>query len=94
MAAFEQAGAAIAPIYDMEQLVNDPHIKATEMLTTVEDDDLGPLKMQNLTFHLAQTPGRIRFSGRGLGQDNEEVYCARLGLDPVRVARLREEGVI
>jgi crotonobetainyl-CoA:carnitine CoA-transferase CaiB-like acyl-CoA transferase len=88
------AGAAIAPIYDMEQLVTDPHVQAAGMLTTVEDEDLGPLKMQNLPFQLAKTPGRIRFSGRGLGQDNDDIYAARVGLDPERVAQLREKGVI
>ena len=31
MAAFEEAGAALAPIYDVEQLVNDPHVQATAM---------------------------------------------------------------
>jgi crotonobetainyl-CoA:carnitine CoA-transferase CaiB-like acyl-CoA transferase len=94
MTAFEGAGAAIAPVYDMEQLVNDPHVRATEMLTTVYDEDLGPLKMQNLLFRLDASPGRIRFSGRGLGEDNEHVYAERLGLDPERLAALREEGVI
>jgi crotonobetainyl-CoA:carnitine CoA-transferase CaiB-like acyl-CoA transferase len=28
MRAFQQAGAAIAPIYDTEQVVNDPHVRA------------------------------------------------------------------
>jgi crotonobetainyl-CoA:carnitine CoA-transferase CaiB-like acyl-CoA transferase len=94
MTRFQEAGAAIAPIFDIEQLVNDPHVQATDMLATVEDDDLGPLKMQNLTFRLTATPGRIRFTGRGLGQDNEEVYAERLGLNRAHVTRLREKGVI
>jgi crotonobetainyl-CoA:carnitine CoA-transferase CaiB-like acyl-CoA transferase len=94
IAAFEQAGAAIAPIYDMEQVVNDPHVRATEMIATVQDEDLGPLKMQNLPFRLLGSPGRIRFAGRGLGQDNEQVYGERLGLDREHLAQLREEGVI
>jgi crotonobetainyl-CoA:carnitine CoA-transferase CaiB-like acyl-CoA transferase len=94
MAAFQEAGAAIAPIYDMEQVVNDPHVRATSMITSVADEDLGPLRMQNLVFRLLGSPGRIRFPGRGLGQDNEEVYAERLGLDQERVAKLREDGVI
>ncbi len=94
MAAFEQAGAALAPIYDTEQVVNDPHVQATGMVTTVEDEDLGPLKMQNLLFRLAASPGRIRFAGRGLGQDSDAVYAERLGLDDERLAQLREQGVI
>jgi crotonobetainyl-CoA:carnitine CoA-transferase CaiB-like acyl-CoA transferase len=94
MDAFEDAGAAIAPIYDMEQLVNDPHVRAAELITTVEDDDLGTLQMQNLSFRMLGTPGRIRFTGRGPGQDTEEVFGERLGLDADRLAELREKGVI
>jgi crotonobetainyl-CoA:carnitine CoA-transferase CaiB-like acyl-CoA transferase len=94
MAAFEEAGAAIAPIYDIEQLVNDPQVAALDAVTTVQDEDLGPLRMQNLMFRLSETPGAIRFPGRRLGQDNEPVYGERLGLCIERIAALREEGVI
>ena len=94
MATFEDAGAAIAPIYDMEQVVNDPHVRATQMITTVDDDDLGPLRMQNLPFHLTGSPGAIRFAGRKLAQDNEHVYAERLGLDRKRIEQLRADGVI
>jgi crotonobetainyl-CoA:carnitine CoA-transferase CaiB-like acyl-CoA transferase len=93
LAAFEHAGAAIAPIYDVEQLVNDPHVIARETVTTVDDEDLGPIKMQNLIFRLGETPGGIRWTGRRLGQDNDEVY-AELGLEPARLAELKEKGVV
>jgi crotonobetainyl-CoA:carnitine CoA-transferase CaiB-like acyl-CoA transferase len=94
MATFEQAGAAIAPIYDMEQVVNDPHVRATQMITTVDDEDIGPLRMQNLPFRLMGSPGAVRFAGRKLGQDNEHVYAERLGLDRERLEQLRQDGVI
>jgi crotonobetainyl-CoA:carnitine CoA-transferase CaiB-like acyl-CoA transferase len=94
VAAFEDAGAALAPIYDVEQLVNDPHIIERDTITTVADEDLGPLKMQNLLFRLLESPGRIRFAGRGLGQDNERIYGERLGLDGDRIAQLHADGVI
>jgi crotonobetainyl-CoA:carnitine CoA-transferase CaiB-like acyl-CoA transferase len=94
LASFEKAGAAIAPVYDVQQLVDDPHVQATETLTAVDDDDLGPLLMQNLAFRLLGTPGQIRFPGRRLGQDTEAVYAERLGLDAGQVAELRERGVV
>jgi crotonobetainyl-CoA:carnitine CoA-transferase CaiB-like acyl-CoA transferase len=94
VAAFEGAGAALAPIYDVEQLVNDPQVRARDAITTVADPDLGPLLMQNVMFRLGQTPGRIRFAGRGLGWDTEDVYETLLGLDPESITRLRDEGVI
>jgi len=93
VAAFTEAGAALAPVYDVEQLIQDPHVQAREVITTVDDEDLGPLRMQNLMARLLGTPGRIRFAGRRLGQDNDEIY-GELGLDGDDLAKLREEGVI
>ena len=93
LTAFEEAGAAIAPIYDVEQLVNDPHVVARDTITTVDDEDLGPLRMQNLIFRMGDTPGGIRWPGRRLGQDNEAVYGS-LGVDAPRLAELRAKGVV
>jgi crotonobetainyl-CoA:carnitine CoA-transferase CaiB-like acyl-CoA transferase len=91
--AFEDAGAALAPIYDVEQLMNDPQVRFRESITTVEDEDLGPLQMQNLMVRLAGTPGGIRFPGRRLGQDNAVLYHELLGIDAEQLERLRSEGV-
>lgn len=92
--AFQEAGAALAPVYDVEQLIADPHIEALGAITTIDDDDLGPLRMQNIMFRLLDTPGGIRFSGRRLGQDTDEVYAQLLGLDADTVDQLRTEGVV
>jgi crotonobetainyl-CoA:carnitine CoA-transferase CaiB-like acyl-CoA transferase len=50
--------------------------------------------MQNLMFRMLGTPGQIRFGGRRLGQDNDEVYTGLLGLDMDDLAKLRDDGVI
>jgi crotonobetainyl-CoA:carnitine CoA-transferase CaiB-like acyl-CoA transferase len=91
---FERVGAALAPIYDIEQLMNDPQVIARETIATVDDEDLGPVKMQNLMFRMLGTPGAIRFPGRRLGQDNEQVYSESLGFDPEQVAELKAKGVV
>jgi len=78
----------------VEQLMEDPQVKAIDAITTIKDEDLGPLKMQNVMFRLSESPGSIRFTGRRLGQDNEQVYGERLGLDPDRIAELRADGAI
>jgi crotonobetainyl-CoA:carnitine CoA-transferase CaiB-like acyl-CoA transferase len=46
VAAFQEAGAALAPIYDTAQLLADPQVQALEAVTTIQDEDLGPLRMQ------------------------------------------------
>jgi crotonobetainyl-CoA:carnitine CoA-transferase CaiB-like acyl-CoA transferase len=94
MTAFQEAGAAMAPIYDIGQLMHDPHIIKRETVTTVQDEDLGALKMQNLFARLSGTPGSIRFPGRRKGRDSEDVFRELLGLDAEAVAELRDKGVI
>ncbi len=91
---FVDAGAALAPVYDTADLMADPQIRALDAITTIQDEQLGPLRMQNVMFRMLATPGRIDFAGRCLGQDNEEVYGEILGLDRDEIADLREEGVI
>ncbi|HEY3260356.1 MAG TPA: CoA transferase [Pseudonocardiaceae bacterium] len=91
--AFDEAGAALAPIYDIEQLIDDPQVLFRDTITTVDDEDLGQLKMQNVMVRLAETPGKIRFPGRRLGQDNEELYGELLGIDADELAKLQAEGV-
>lgn len=91
--AFTEAGAAIAPVYDAKDLVEDPHVRETQMLVEVDDTELGPLLMHNVMWRLSATPGQIRFTGRALGADTDEVLT-ELGYDAAQVAKLREEGVV
>jgi crotonobetainyl-CoA:carnitine CoA-transferase CaiB-like acyl-CoA transferase len=92
--AFEDVGAALFPVYDVAQLVADPQVQARDSVTTVDDEDLGPLKMQNVWFRLDRTPGRIRFGGRRLGQDTDAVLGERLGYSAEEIAELRKGGVV
>jgi crotonobetainyl-CoA:carnitine CoA-transferase CaiB-like acyl-CoA transferase len=91
---FAEAGAPIGPVYDIKQIMEDPQYKALGSVTTVDDPDLGPLKMTNVMFRLSQTPGCIRWAGRRKGQDNLQVYQELLNLGPERLNELSEEGVI
>jgi crotonobetainyl-CoA:carnitine CoA-transferase CaiB-like acyl-CoA transferase len=94
VAAFEDVGAALFPVYDVAQLFADPQVQARDAVTTVDDEDLGPLRMQNVWFRLSRTPGGIRFAGRRLGQDTDAVLTERLGYTPEQVAALRKDGVV
>jgi crotonobetainyl-CoA:carnitine CoA-transferase CaiB-like acyl-CoA transferase len=91
---FQRVGAALAPIYDVEQLMNDPHVMARESITTIDDEDLGPMRMQNLMFRMLGTPGSIRFAGRRLGQDNEQFYRESLGITREDLGALAAKGVL
>jgi crotonobetainyl-CoA:carnitine CoA-transferase CaiB-like acyl-CoA transferase len=91
--AFEKANAAIAPIYDISDVFTDPQYLALDTITTVEDPDLGPVRMQNVLYRMSETPGEIRWTGRAKGADNADVF-AELGLTDEQVAGLRDHGII
>jgi crotonobetainyl-CoA:carnitine CoA-transferase CaiB-like acyl-CoA transferase len=77
---FEKAEAAVAPVYNIAQIFEDPQFKARENITTLQDEELGgPVRMQNVVGKLSRTPGRIRHAGPKLGADNREVLIEQLG---------------
>ncbi len=94
MAAFIGVEAAAAPVYDARDIVEDPHVRDTEMLTEVPDDDLGRVMMHNVLWRMSLTPGRISFPGRRLGADTDEVLIGELGLAGDAVQHLRDKGVV
>lgn len=91
--AFEAADAAVAPVYDVADLVADPQVRVLGSIVELPDEDLGRVKMQNVMFRMLATPGRIRWPGRRLGQDNDAVY-GELGLGTAEIDGLRRQGVI
>jgi formyl-CoA transferase len=91
--AFEEAEAAVAPIYDAADIVRDPQYAALESIITVPDEELGPIKMQNVLFRMMGTPGRVRWSGRRIGQDTDTIL-AELGVSHERIAGLRTRGIV
>ena len=93
IAAFEDAGAAVAPVYKPSELLDDPQVTAIEMVTTVDDEDLGPVRMQNVMWRMGESPGSIRHTGRAHGADTDEIL-AESGYSAEEIARLREVGAV
>ncbi|MPZ89272.1 MAG: CoA transferase [Nitriliruptorales bacterium] len=92
--AFDEAGAAAAPVHNAADLVADPQVRAREMLVDVDDDQLGCLKQHNVLFRMSSTPGRIKFTGRPLGADTEGVLVGELGISAERFRELKERGIV
>jgi crotonobetainyl-CoA:carnitine CoA-transferase CaiB-like acyl-CoA transferase len=66
--AFERAEAAIAPVYSMRELLADPHVQARAVFQTVDG-----IVMQGPTARLSRTPAELRWAGRPLGADTDEI---------------------
>jgi formyl-CoA transferase len=90
---FEAYECALAPVYDIADIFNDPHYQSRENIVQVDDAELGPIRMQNVFPKFSETPGSVRWPGPKKGQHNLEVY-ARYGLSPGEIEELMGKGVI
>jgi crotonobetainyl-CoA:carnitine CoA-transferase CaiB-like acyl-CoA transferase len=94
MDALLAADVAAAPVYDASQLLGDEHLQARGTFLSVDDPDLGPVRVQAPVARLSATPGRVDHLGAPLGADNDAVYGDLLDLDPDARDALRAAGVI
>jgi formyl-CoA transferase len=78
LAAFEREQAPIAPVYETDQIVQDPQYLARETVVSVPDADLGRIRMQNVIPKLSRTPGRIRRTGPAAVDADRDAVLARL----------------
>jgi formyl-CoA transferase len=93
IAFFEEAGVTAAPVYDIGQFLEDPHVQERGIVFEAPDDEMGEVPMHAVVPRLSRTPGVLRTPAPTVGQHNEEVYT-RIGYSDERLAALRQRGVI
>src|SRR5690606_29127884 len=91
--AFQKAEVTAAPVYDIDQFVADPHVKAREIVVEMPDDELQAIPMHAVVPRLSGTPGAIRRPAPRLGEHTEEMLRV-IGLGADDIAALRERKVI
>lgn len=93
VAFFEEAEVTIGPIYDVRQILEDPHVIERELLAEYPDPQMGSFPMHPVVPRLTGTPGSIRTPAPALGQHNRELL-REVGVDDARYAQLLESGVV
>jgi crotonobetainyl-CoA:carnitine CoA-transferase CaiB-like acyl-CoA transferase len=93
MRLFDRANVVAGPVYDIRDIMADPHYQARENIVSVPDGDFGSVRMQNVAPRFSRTPGRVQHAGRDLGANNAEVL-AKIGIGPDEQNRLAAIGVI
>lgn len=68
IAEFTAADAAIGPVLDMAEIAADPHFAARNAIVEVDGTP-----MQNVIAALSRTPGVLKWQGRELDADGEEI---------------------
>jgi crotonobetainyl-CoA:carnitine CoA-transferase CaiB-like acyl-CoA transferase len=93
LAIFEAAEVTAAPVYEIDQFLADPHVKARELVVEMPDAEMGTLPMHNVVPRLSATPGHLFRPAPVLGQHTAEILGA-IGCGAAEIEALRREGVI
>lgn len=90
---FQEEEAAIAPVYNIEDIFEDPHLQERNALIDVEDDELGNVTMPSVFPKLSETPGSVEHTGPELGEHTLEVLADQTDLTADEIADLEAEGL-
>ena len=90
----EQEGVPSGPVYTAEDVFENSHIAAREMLVTVDDPIAGPRKYARSPLHLSAAPEIPTSPAPQMGEHTRSILQDLLGYDETEVEQLREQEVI
>ena len=89
----EQARVPCGPIYNAEDMYNDPHFNHRQLFEQVEINGKS-LDIPAVLPRLDKTPGATEWAGPNLGDHNSEVFSNILGLSDSEIDKLSEQSII
>jgi crotonobetainyl-CoA:carnitine CoA-transferase CaiB-like acyl-CoA transferase len=93
VARFEAEQVAAGPIYEFDEVFEDPQVKHLGLVATVEQPGYGTARMLDFPVKASATPGTIRRPAPRLGEHTAEVL-GELGLPKGEIDRLAAAGVV
>ncbi len=90
----KQHGFPAAPVRNLIEVMNDPHMHARGMLEWFEDQDLGRIVLPGSPLMIHGADRLATVSSPKLGQHNQEIYGQWLGMSDASIEALKKEGTI
>jgi crotonobetainyl-CoA:carnitine CoA-transferase CaiB-like acyl-CoA transferase len=89
----EKAAIACGPIYELDEVFNDPQVQHLELVTEIEQPGVGPMRLLGFPYRVSAGPIGIRRPAPRLGEHTEDVL-QEVGLSPAEIERLAAAGVV
>ncbi|UCF96038.1 MAG: CoA transferase [Spirochaetaceae bacterium] len=83
-----------SPIHSIEQIVKDPVVAHRQMLATIQQPEVGPMKIAASPFRMSSTPGQVYSHAPLLGEHSVEVLRDLLNYPDDKIQALRKKKVL
>ncbi|MGV0983800.1 MAG: CaiB/BaiF CoA transferase family protein [Limnohabitans sp.] len=93
LVALGEAKVPAGRVYTAQDIVEDPHYRARDMILKQKTRDGHELEVPGVVPKLMGTPGQVRSAAPALGDDTDAVL-AQLGLSAQTIAQLRERKIV
>jgi crotonobetainyl-CoA:carnitine CoA-transferase CaiB-like acyl-CoA transferase len=90
----QEAGVPCTPVNDVEDVVNDPHVEARNMVEEVEHPDGDELKLPGIPVNFSEVDADIRLAPPKLGEHTDEILTDLLGYSDGELESLRDDDVV
>jgi CoA:oxalate CoA-transferase len=91
---FDQLGIPCGPVNRVDQVAEDPQIKARDMIKEIESPRYGKFRVVNTPFKFSRTPSGPQGFAPELGADTEAVLNELLGMTPAEVEKLKQDKIL
>ena len=88
-----QADVCVGKVYDPEEMVQDPQVRARDMVVEIEHPVHGTVREFGVPIKLSETPGTVRAAAPRTGEHTDAVL-GELGLSAGEIRGLRDRKVV
>jgi crotonobetainyl-CoA:carnitine CoA-transferase CaiB-like acyl-CoA transferase len=90
---FEKHQVAAGPINSVEEMFEDPQIRALDMLRTMIHAKAGEVKIQDLPWQMSETHSGVRLPPPALGEHTTQILSEN-GFSAQEISKLMADGVV
>jgi len=90
----DAADVPAAKVYNMSDIFADSHYRAREMLVDLMEPQLQSVTVAGVVPKLSQSPGRLNWAGRRIGQDTRAILQSLIGLTRKELQEYERASVI
>lgn len=92
IALLEEAGVPCGPIYRLEEVFEDQHVRELGLVQAIDHPTAGTVEFPGPPYRFSQSPTELRQAPPRLGEHTDRVL-SRLGYQPSEVEALRRQGI-